>query len=208
MTTNEERRHETLKIDQAKKPLFGKSSNTVCEKHDTMESFQESSMKPTLTANTIVKDRSQTSSEEPESSEEEEEEKATPLSNAIKVEKQESSSEGDSEPEQEDQEEQDNESDEEFPVALNRLVFSFLPQEIADKLNDTQDWKKRTYAIQETENLIKKQFVRPNEDFSLYIPDICKKMCKMMHDSNFKISLTALRIIHNLSMKYSKEIES
>ena len=28
-----------------------------------------------------------------------------------------------------------------------------------------------------------------------------------MHDSNFKISLTALRIIHNLSMKYSKEIE-
>lgn len=175
MTTNEERRHETLKIEQSKKPLFGKTSNTVCEKHDTMESFQESSMKPTLTANTIVKDRSQTSSEEPESSEEEEE-KRPPSTNAIKVEKQESSSENESEPER-DQEEQDNESDEEeFPVALNRLVFSFLPQEIADKLNDTHDWKKRTYAIQETENLIKKQFVRPNEDFSLYIPDICKKM--------------------------------
>jgi hypothetical protein len=28
----------------------------------------------------------------------------------------------------------------------------------------------------------------------------------MMHDSNFKISLTSLRIIHNLCIKYPKEI--
>jgi hypothetical protein len=31
-------------------------------------------------------------------------------------------------------------------------------------------------------------------------------MSKMIDDSNFKISLTSLRIIHNLCIKYSKEI--
>lgn len=31
-------------------------------------------------------------------------------------------------------------------------------------------------------------------------------MSKMIDDSNFKISLTSLRIIHNLCMKYPKEI--
>lgn len=31
-------------------------------------------------------------------------------------------------------------------------------------------------------------------------------MSKLMHDSNFKISLTSLRVIHNLCMKYPKEI--
>lgn len=35
----------------------------------------------------------------------------------------------------------DNNDDDEFPVALNGLVFSFLPAEIADKLNNVSDWK-------------------------------------------------------------------
>lgn len=49
--------------------------------------------------------------------------------------------------------------------------------------------------------------MRPNEDFPIYVTDVCKKMCKMMHDSNFKISLTSLRIIHNLCTKYPKEVQ-
>ncbi len=56
----------------------------------------------------------------------------------------------------ESEDEEGNESDEEeFPVALNGLVFSFLPPQIADKLNDQNDWKNRVSALQETENLIK-----------------------------------------------------
>jgi hypothetical protein len=196
-----ERKHETLKVEgqQTSKPLLSKTAAKVVRRWDTNESFDdEGSINPTLTANTIVNHQEQSSSSS------EEEKLIIHKSNAIKVEKQESSSEGQEEIEQEDDE---NESDdEEFPVALNGLVFSFLPQEIAERLNHEQDWKKRVSAIQEMENLIKKQFSRPNEDFPIYVTDICKKMWKMMHDSNFKISLTALRIIHNLWMKYPKEI--
>lgn len=151
----------------------------------------EGSVNPTLTANTIVNNLNQSSSSE--------EQITTNLrSGAIKVEKQGSSSEGQEEVEQEDEENDSDDEEFEFPVALNGLVFSFLPQEVADRLNHQPDWKKRVSAIQETETLIKKQFSRPNEDFPIYITDICKKMCKMMHDNNFKISLTSLRIIHNL----------
>ncbi len=47
----------------------------------------------------------------------------------------------------ESEDEEGNESDEEeFPVALNGLVFSFLPPQIADKLNDQHDWKTRVSA--------------------------------------------------------------
>jgi hypothetical protein len=54
----------------------------------------------------------------------------------------ESSSEEDEEVEEEEEEEEAEEEDnEEFPVALNGLVFSFLPQQTALKLNDQTDWK-------------------------------------------------------------------
>ena len=131
-------------------------------------------------------------------SDSEEDKIPTPHSHSIKIEKQESSSEEEQNEENEPDAADDDSDEEEFPVAANRLVFSFLPIEIAESLNEEKDWKKRTYAIQECETLIKKQFSKPNEDFSIYITDICKKMCKMMHDNNFKISLTSLRIIHSL----------
>ena len=132
-----------------------------------MNSFDaEESLNPTLTANTIVNHRDQS----PEYEYSEEEKMPTRMSGNIRVEKQQQSSEG-----SEENEDDENESDgEEFPVALNGLVFSFLPPEIADRLNDQKDWKKRVSALQETENLIKKQFSRPNEDFQIYITDMCK----------------------------------
>ena len=40
-----------------------------------------------------------------------------------------------------DQDNDVNDEEDEFPVALNGLVFSFLPAEIADKLNNVIDWK-------------------------------------------------------------------
>lgn len=205
MNTEEERRHETLKPEkQTTKPLLSKTSQGKPKQSEALRSYDDSSSKPSFTANTIVSNHPQSDSEsDPE--EAEEQKHIVTTKNTIKVEKQESSSEEEQAQEAEDDNAEQSDEDE-FPVALNGLVFSFLPQEVAEKLNSPDDWKKRTYAIQETENLIKKQFARPNEDFPIYITDICKKMCKMMHDSNFKISLTSLRIIHNLCMKYPKEI--
>jgi two-component sensor histidine kinase len=74
-------------------------------------------------------------------------------------------------------------------------VWSFLPIEIADKLNESSDWRQRTTAIEEVESLLTKEIENPNPDFADYITDICKKMLKMITDINFKISLTSLRII-------------
>jgi hypothetical protein len=200
MHTEEDRRHETLKVEQqTSKPLMAKTSKSVVKRHDTMNSFEDDqSVNPTLTANTIVKGQSQSSD-----SDHEEQKPVIANKNTIKVEKQQQTSSEEDEGESEGEEESD---EEEFPVALNSLVFSFLPQEVALRLNDEQDWKRRVAAIQEMENLIKREFSRPNDDFPIYITDICKKMMKMMHDSNFKISLTSLRIIHNLCMKYPKQI--
>lgn len=194
MNTQEERRHETLKLDDHKvsKPLMSKTSHDMVKNIETTESFDGRSNKPNFTSQSIVKSQPQSSdSEEPE------EENKYATNQPIRVEKQEESSE-EKEVEQEQNDKDDSDEEEEFPIALNGLIFSFLPQEVAERLNNEEDWKRRTQAIQETENLIKKQFARPNENFMFYVPDILRKMCKMMHDSNFKVSLTSLRIIHNL----------
>ena len=201
----QEKSHQTIKVEQTTKPVLSKKRYS---KEDQVVHHNQNEDKDNkkITDSKPVTDQDKSSDNE--------EDKYTHThthSHTIKVEKQESSSETEEEAEQdeeqeEEEEEQEQSDDEEFPISLNGLVFSFLPQATAEKLNDENDWKKRTQAIQETENLIKKQFSRPNEDFPIYITDICKKMWKMMHDSNFKISLTSLRIIHNLCVKYPKEI--
>ena len=80
---------------------------------------------------------------EAESSSESEEEKIFNARQSARQDKEESSSESDKEDsnsEVQPQDPEDNEEDE-FPVALNGLVFSFLPSEIAEKLNNANDWK-------------------------------------------------------------------
>lgn len=142
MKPHEEKRHETIVVQkqQKTKPLIGKQNSNIIRRHDTMNSFgEESSQDPTLTANTLVPQQLQTESEASSKK------SLSNLSN-IRVEKQDSS----------EASEADDESDEEeFPVALNGLVFSFLPPEVAEKLNDQSEWKNRVSALQETENLIK-----------------------------------------------------
>jgi hypothetical protein len=168
MNTQEERRHETLKIDDHKvsKPLISKTSHDMVKNTETMDSFDARSIKANFTSQSIVKSQPQSSdSEEPE------EENKYATHQPIRVERQEESSE-DKEVEPENNGNDDSDQEEEFPIALNGLIFSFLPQEVAERLNNQEDWKKRTQAIQETENLIKRQFARPNENFMLYIPDI------------------------------------
>jgi hypothetical protein len=175
MHTQEERRHETIKVDQVQKtkPLLSKTSQEINKNATgTMSSFDERSIKPNLTAQSIV-------NSQPQSSEESDHEEAKQLpSHPIAISKQDedTESEGDEEGEQEQEEEESENDQQEFPVALNGLVFSFLPQDVAERLNEENDAKKRTQAIQETENLIKKQFSRPNEDFNIYVTDICRKM--------------------------------
>ena len=93
---------------------------------------------------------------------------------------------------------------------MNQKVFSFFPLEMAIQLNNQEDWKLRTEAIEELESQLKFELQgenhSPNPDLAPYISDICNKMMKMIHDSNFKISLTAIRIIHLLSINYPNEI--
>ena len=215
---DEGKRHETIKVEkQTTKPLMAKFNGQESNSPMFSQSIDPSIIKPNLTQSTS--NSVHQSREFVGQGKRKEESKHEPFVHpqSKRVEKQDSSSNG-SQQEQQDDEAQDSsdeeqeqpqpeESDEdEFPVALNRLVFSFLPQDVAEDLNDKNDWKKRTTAIQKMENLIKKQLRSPNDDFPIYITDICKKMCKMMHDSNFKISLTSLRIVHSLCQKYSKEI--
>jgi len=196
------KQHETINEQHhVFRPLAQKVSNS----EETSPEFGKPLELSNKIRSNIAHSANQSIDSDKQSSESEEEKLPVKQRETIKVEKQQSSSSE----EEVDAEEENNEAEsdeEEFPVALNRLVFSFLPQEVADNLNDMKDWKNRTFAIQEMETLIKKQFAKPNEDFPIYITDIWKKMCKMMHDSNFKISLTSLRIIHNLWIKYPNEI--
>lgn len=145
---HEEKRHETIVVQkqQKTKPLIGKANSSIIKRHETMNSFdEEGSLDPTLTANTIVNNRMQTHASEISTKEE-----LSHLNN-IRVEKQNSSSDSD---EAEEENDEDSQGDE-FPVALNGLVFSFLPPAIAEKLNDQKDWKNRVAGLQETETLIK-----------------------------------------------------
>jgi hypothetical protein len=144
----EEKRHETIIVQkqQKSKPLIGKANSNVINRHETINSLdEENSLDPTLTANTIVPNRRETQESEVPTKEE-----LSHLNN-IRVEKQNSSSDSDEAEENDDNESQE----EEFPLALNGLVFSFLPPQIAEKLNDHKDWKNRVAGLQETENLIK-----------------------------------------------------
>lgn len=83
-------------------------------------------------------------------------------------------------------------------------MWTFLTEEIADKLNDETDWKKRTEAIEQLEIQLRKELENPHRDFADYVEDIIKKMLKMVSDINFKISLTSLRVIQTLTNTYSQ----
>jgi hypothetical protein len=211
---DDSQRHETIKTEkQTTKPLIGKPTSQEGHSPKFQKSVDPNIIKPNLTqsvSNSVHQSIEYTKPTPKPEVKRQEEERPEPFVHpqSIKIEKEDSSSE-------EEQQDEDNTSDdhnqeesdeEEFPVALNRLVFSFLPQDVAESLNDQEDWKKRTTAIQKMETLMKKQLNNPNDDFPIYITDICNKMCKMMHDSNFKISLTSLRILHITCTKYPKEV--
>lgn len=91
-------------------------------------------------------------------------------------------------------------------MAINEKVWGVIPQAVADALNKNNDWKSRTKAIEEVEIAVTKELENPFDDFHLYITDICKKMIKMVSDSNFKISLTSLLIIQKVAAKYASEL--
>lgn len=164
------KRHETIKIEkQTTKPLMPKSNS--------MDDYAPNFGKQSESANFIKPNLTQPSNKSRDfttSKTEIEEDKhfqpiVTPQS--IRIEKQVSSSE--EEPDEDNEEEEDqNQSDEEYPVALNQLIYSFLPQDIAEDMNNRNDWKKRTAAIQKFEGLIKKQLSTPSEDFPIYVSDI------------------------------------
>ena len=198
------KRHDTIQVEkQTSKPLMSHSRSRDDQQSPTLKkSVDNSLIKPNLLQSV------HTSHEYSNNISQAEEEKHPRVEQNYNIEKESSSSSEDEEQPVEQEDDSDESEEEEFPVALNRLIFSFLPQEIAYSLNDQKDWKKRTTAIQKMEALIKKQLSHPNEDFPIYITDICKKMCKMMHDSNFKISLTSLRILHSIWLKYPGEVKS
>ena len=71
---------------------------------------------------------------------------------------------------------------------------------------DSKDWKVRSHTIEQVEILLKAELAKPNSEFEVYVEDITLKMLKMCIDSNFKVSLTALRIINLLTHQFASQI--
>lgn len=120
------------------------SSKTA--KQAPTRTFEEHLTKQSQTTNPVIKHQTDSSSDS-------EEDKAVHnIGDTIQVARQEQLSDSDERDEHDEHDERDTDnaarhddneqdSDDEFPVALNGLVFSFLPQEVAERLNNSADWK-------------------------------------------------------------------
>ncbi|OMJ84419.1 hypothetical protein SteCoe_14497 [Stentor coeruleus] len=78
----------------------------------------------------------------------------------------------------------------------NNLVFGFIPAELMQQLEDQENWRMRVSAVQELENLVVSldsfTHVMP------YMAILLRFLNKLLEDTNFKVSISALNIVKEI----------
>lgn len=83
-------------------------------------------------------------------------------------------------------------------IAPNKLVFGIIPQALISDLDPNNHWKSRTTAIEEIEKIFSESSIL--NDLNPFISSFLSFFSKLILDSNFKISHTAIKIISNITL--------
>lgn len=83
-----------------------------------------------------------------------------------------------------------------YPTAQNELFFSFLNEQQVDALNESNQWKERTNAIEAIENELNLILSSTDKkiDFLPFSTPFLGFIIQYVKDINFKISITAINI--------------
>ena len=84
-----------------------------------------------------------------------------------------------------------------YPRAQNGLFFGFLDEQVLEALNESNQWKDRTSAIEAIDSKFNQILLLTDKkmDFLPYSTQFLGYMIQHIPDINFKISLTSVKII-------------
>lgn len=104
---------------------------------------------------------------------------------------------------------------------MSDITFGFIPNFLIEQLTD-KDWKVRSNAIEKVSSAQVQTTTRiPSLQLQItveqlsnvqpvlpHVPKLLRFLTQLVHDSNFKITLTAIQIIDHLLIKVRSKIEA
>lgn len=78
----------------------------------------------------------------------------------------------------------------------NNLVFGFVPPVLMQQLEDQENWRLRVSSMQELENIVMN--LESFNDVMPYMSVLLRFLNKLLEDTNFKVSISALNIVREI----------